>query len=239
MKNRPLTICILAAGKGNRMKSTTPKVLHEINRKPMIHHVLNTAKKLQPEKIIIVVGFKKELGINSTKDFGVSFATQNEQKGTAHAVQQCNIELNNFKGNLLVLSGDVPLITQNTLMTLIETHNTENSKGSILSTYFNNPFGYGRIVRDENNNFKKIVEHKDANEQELNITEINSGTYIFDCETLFKKINLIKNNNSQSEYYLTDIFDYLQNEDISVVLTKKNQEIYGINTIEQLNELEK
>ena len=239
MKNRPLTICILAAGKGNRMKSATPKVLHEINGKPMIHHVLNTAKKLQPEKIIIVVGFKKELVINSTKDFGVSFATQNEQKGTAHAVQQCNIELNNFKGNLLVLSGDVPLITQNTLMTLIKTHNTENSKGSILSTYFNNPFGYGRIVRDENNNFKKIVEHKDASEQELNITEINSGTYIFDCETLFKKINLIKNNNSQSEYYLTDIFDYLQNEDISVVLTKKNQEIYGINTIEQLNELEK
>lgn len=239
MKNRPLTICILAAGKGNRMKSAIPKVLHEINGKPMIHHVLNTAKKLRPEKIIIVVGFKKELVINSTKDFRVSFATQNEQKGTAHAVQQCNMELNNFKGNLLVLSGDVPLITQNTLITLIETHNNENSKGSILSTYFNNPFGYGRIIRDENNNFKKIVEHKDANDKELNITEINSGTYIFDCETLFKKINLIKNNNSQSEYYLTDIFDYLQKEDISVVLTKKNQEIYGINTIEQLNELEK
>ena len=239
MKNRPLTICILAAGKGNRMKSAIPKVLHEINGKPMIHHVLNTAKKLRPEKIIIVVGFKKELVINSTKDFRVSFATQNEQKGTAHAVQQCNMELNNFKGNLLVLSGDVPLITQNTLITLIETHNNENSKGSILSTYFNNPFGYGRIIRDENNNFKKIVEHKDANDKELNITEINSGTYIFDCETLFKKINLIKNNNSQSEYYLTDIFDYLQREDISVVLTKKNQEIYGINTIEQLNELEK
>jgi len=239
MKSKPLTICILAAGKGNRMKSSIPKVLHQINGEPMIHHVLNTAKKLKPEKIIVVVGFKKELVINSIKDFEVSFATQSKQNGTAHAVQQCNLELKNFKGNVLVLSGDVPSITHNTLTTLIKNHNINNAKGSLLSTYFTNPFGYGRIVRDSNNNFIKIVEHKDASEQELNITEINSGTYIFDCKTLFKKINLIKNNNSQNEYYLTDIFEYLKKEEISIVLTKNNQEIYGVNTIEQLNELEK
>lgn len=238
MINKPLTICILAAGKGNRMKSPIPKVLHKINNTPMIHSVLNTAEKQNPDKIIVIVGFKKDLVIESLKEFNVDFVTQSDQNGTAHAIQQCNMELKNFEGNVLVLSGDVPFITHDTLQTLVDTHNNKNSKASLLSTYFKNPFGYGRIIRDYKNNFIKIVEHKDASNEELNINEINSGTYIFDCQTLFKKINSIKNNNSQNEYYLTDIFEHLKKEEISIVLTDNNQEIYGINTLDQLKEME-
>ena len=238
MKNNPLTICILAAGKGNRMKSNTPKVLHEIAGVPMIHSVLKTAEKLTPVKVIVIVGYKKELVIESLKNFNVEFAIQNNQHGTAHAVKQCEAHLKSFEGDVLVLSGDVPFISYDTLKSLIEYHNKKNAKASLLSTFFDNPAGYGRIIRDDNDKFIKIVEHKDANSEEIHIKEINSGTYIFNSKILFEKINFIKNKNSQNEYYLTDIFDYVDNTEISIISTKNNKEISGINTLEQLKELD-
>ena len=237
MINKPLAVVILAAGKGTRMNSELPKVLHEINGVSMIETVINTAKKLNPEKIIAIVGYKKELVKATLQSQEIDFAIQSEQKGTAHAVQQCDNQLMDFSGNVLVLSGDVPRITENTLSSFINLHISNNSKASLISTNFENPFGYGRIVRDENKCFSKIVEQKDANKAEQLISEINSGIYIFDSETLFEKIYLIKNKNVQKEYYLTDIFNYIDENKISILLTENNNEIYGINTIEQLKDL--
>ena len=235
--NKPLAVIILAAGKGTRMNSALPKVLHKINGTPMIEIVINTAKKLFPKKIIAIIGYKKELVRDALKSHKIEFAIQLEQNGTAHAVQQCNTQLKKFSGNILVLSGDVPGITDSTLNSFIDLHTENNSKASLISTNFDNPFGYGRVIRNKDNNFTKIVEQKDANKEEQLIGEINSGIYIFDSKTLFEKIHLIKNKNMQKEYYLTDIFNYINKNEISVLLTENKDEIYGINTAEQLNKI--
>ena len=236
--HKELRICILAAGKGSRMNSELPKVLHEINSKPILHFVLETSESLKPKEIILIVGFKKEMVIKSVNNFNVSFAYQKEQKGTAHAIMQCKENLINNSGQTLVLSGDVPYISKNTLKNLIEIHNKNQSLGSIISANIEDPSGYGRIIR-KNNEFVKIVEHKEANDDELNVNEINSGIYLFDTRTLIDKINLIKDSNKQNEFYLTDIFEFIEKDKISIYNTKQTDEINGINTIEQLNELSK
>tara|TARA_B100000029_G_scaffold103487_1_gene93989 strand:+ start:653 stop:1375 length:723 start_codon:yes stop_codon:yes gene_type:complete len=237
MNKKPLIICILAAGKGSRMNSSIPKVIHEINGTPMILDVIKTAKELNPQKIIVIVGYKKEMVISTVNDDNIDFVIQKELKGTAHAVQQCENILKNINGNVLILSGDVPLIKSSTLNNLIDYHILKNSKGSLISANMNDPFGYGRIIRDQSSNFVKIVEQKDANNEQQKIQEINSGIYIFDINTLFSKINLISNNNNQNEYYLTDIFDYIKNEKISIIPIKDQKEISGINTIKQLEKI--
>ena len=237
MNKKSLAIAILAAGKGTRMNSSIPKVLHKINNKPMILSVVELSKELNPEKLITIVGYKKNLVMETLKNNNIIFVTQKEQKGTAHAIQQCNKELENFDGNLLVLSGDVPLITKNTIDSLLSAHCLNNSKASMLTTLFKDPTGYGRIVRNSNNKFKKIIEHKDATNEELSIKEINAGVYIFDSKTLFKKIDLIKNKNTQKEYYIVDIFNFLNSDEISVFRTKNSTEIAGVNTKNQLLKL--
>jgi UDP-N-acetylglucosamine diphosphorylase/glucosamine-1-phosphate N-acetyltransferase len=236
--HKELKICILAAGKGSRMNSELPKVLHEINSKPILHFVLETSKSLKPKEIILIVGFKKEMVIKSVNNFNVSFTYQKEQRGTAHAIMQCKENLINSSGQTLILSGDVPFISKGTLKNLIEIHNKNQSLGSIISANIENPNGYGRIIR-KNNEFVKIVEHKEANDDELNVNEINSGIYLFDTKTLIDKINLIKDSNRQNEFYLTDIFEFIEKDKISIYNTKQIDEINGINTIEQLNELSK
>ena len=238
MNHKDLRICILAAGKGSRMNSELPKVLHEINNKPILHFVLETSESLNPKEIILIIGFKKDMVIKSVNKFNVSFAYQEQQKGTAHAIMQCEENLIDKSGQTLVLSGDVPFISNNTLKNLIEIHNKNESLGSILSANIEDPSGYGRIVRD-NDKLVKIVEHKDANEKELQIHEINSGIYLFDTKTLVEKINLIKDSNKQNEYYLTDIFEFIDKDKISTYNTQQTDEINGINTIKQLVELSK
>ena len=238
MNHRELRICILAAGKGSRMNSELPKVLHEINNKPILHFVLETSKSLNPEEIILIVGFKKDMVIKSVNKFNVSFAYQEQQKGTAHAIMQCKENLINTSGQTLVLSGDVPFISKSTLKNLIKIHNKNQSLGSIISANIKDPSGYGRIIRN-NEKFVKIVEHKDANDNELQVNEINSGIYLFDTKTLIEKINLIKDSNKQNEYYLTDIFEFIDKDKISIYNTQETDEINGINTIKQLNELTK
>jgi len=235
--NKPLAIAILAAGKGTRMNSNIPKVLHEINGTPMIEEVIKTSQKLNPKIIIAIIGYKKQLVKDALSNYKISFAIQEEQNGTAHAIQQCEQQLKDFDGDLLVLSGDVPLITSETLYSFINLHQLNNSKASLISTNFKDPFGYGRIIRDNNNGFFQIIEQKDANEEQKKINEINSGIYLFDSKTLFKKIHLVENKNMQKEYYLTDIFNYIDKNKISVLLTKNKHEIYGINTIDQLKEI--
>ena len=237
MIEKPLNICILAAGKGTRMNSSLPKVLHEINNKPLINHVIETSMSLSPEKIIAIIGYKKELVKQSISKYSIDYAYQEEQKGTAHAIEQCLEQIQETSGNTLVLSGDVPFISKETLDILVSTHNRNNSLASLISAKMENPSGYGRIVRDDDNKFTRIVEHKDANSEQLDIMEINSGIYMFDSEILCEKILLIKNNNNQQEYYLTDIFDFVDKDRISVIKTSNVQEINGINTLEQLKNI--
>ena len=232
-----LVIAILAAGKGKRMKSLLPKVLHTIKNKTLIENVIETSFKLNSHKVIIIVGYKKELIKNKLIKYNVEFAEQNEQKGTGHAIQQCEKNIESLEGNILILSGDVPLISEKTLSNLIKLHKKNNSIASMISSNINNPTGYGRIKRDSEDCFISIVEHKDATEEELKINEINAGIYIFDIKTLFSKLSKIKNNNSQGEYYLGDVLKHINANKISIFKTTDQHEILGINNVEQLNEI--
>ena len=231
------TVIILAAGKGSRMNSDIPKVLHEINNKSLIMHVIDSAKKIYPKQIIVIVGFKKQLVKDNLKNNNLKFVEQTEQLGTGHAIKMCLPELKKINGNVLILSGDVPLIKPETLNTFIDLHNKNECLASLITTDLKNPRGYGRIIK-EDNKFVEIKEHKDATDTEKKIKEINSGIYIFNSIVLKEKIPLINNNNTQKEFYLTDIFNFINNDKISTYKILDPLEISGINTIEQLNQIE-
>ena len=156
MKNK-VSIIILAAGKGTRMKSDMPKVLHKVKGKSMIEHVILNAKNLNPEKIIVVVGYKFEMVKKQLKNYALTYAIQHEQNGTAHAVMQCEKSLKNYDGHTLVLSGDVPLIKSKTLKELFEKQINNKAHATVLSAKVKNRYGYGRIIRNSDNNFKTIV----------------------------------------------------------------------------------
>ena len=231
-------IIILAAGKGTRMKSDLPKVLHTINNIPMIKKVIDTSKQLEPYKIIVIVGYKKELVIESINDSTIEYVIQKEQKGTGHAIMQCLPSIEDFEGNILILSGDVPLIQTQTLLDFINSHNDNKSSASLISTDLDEPGGYGRIIKNNNQQLAGIVEHKDASDDEKFIKEINSGIYLFNVDTLKKSLSLITNDNSQKEYYLTEVFDFIDSQITFVKKIKKSNEILGVNNLEELNELE-
>ena len=239
MKNK-LAIIIMAAGKGTRMNTKLPKVLHTLNQQSMIEHVINKTIQMKPDKIVVVVGYKSELVKKHLINYNVEYAIQHKQLGTGHAIMQCENILNDFEGNTLILSGDVPLITKETLSDLYQIHIKNNSSATVLSAIINNPSGYGRIVRNKNN-FISIVEEKDANEKQKKINEINTGIYIYNNKILFKHIKKINNNNNQSEYYLPDVLPIILKNKYKIIVhsTSNEMEIKGINTIEQLNELEK
>ena len=234
-----LSIIILAAGKGTRMKSDIPKVLHTINDKAMIDKVIETANLLNPEKIVLVIGYKYELLESHLKDSNIKFAYQINQKGTGHAVSKTEPLFQNYKGDILILSGDVPLLSLSTLKKLYSHHKNNNASATILTADLDNPDGYGRIIRDKNSNLKKIIEHKDASLIERKITEINSGIYIFNSEILFSELPNINNKNIQGEYYLPDVLLHIikQNKKVSLLKTKKYYEIQGVNNMEQLQKL--
>jgi len=238
--NKKTSIVILAAGKGKRMNNPDyPKVLAEINEKPLIYYVLSQINNLSIDKIVVVVGHKSELVIdyiNNSEFKNIEFAFQNEQLGTGHAVMQAQYNLQNYDGEILIIAGDVPLLKAETLRKFINLHNEVNSDVSVLSTIAPNPSGYGRIVRDCDNIFLKIVEHKDASEEIKKIDEINSGIFLVDSTLLFDSLKQIKNDNSQAEYYLTDIVEVLklQGKKVYALNVAPFSELQGINTIEEL-----
>ncbi len=243
--NEGLGIVILAAGKGKRMKGTVPKVMETLNGKPMIRFVLDTSKKTNPDKTVVIAGYKKELVIDYLRDDyfkndAVEIAFQEEQLGTGHAVRQTVGNFENFSGNVFVLAGDVPLLTKKTLNAMQELHKSENAAATILSAELEVPDGYGRIIRDSSGNVTGIVEHKDATGDQLKINEINSSIYLFKSSELFDNLDKINNNNAQGEYYLTDIIFLLQEKGKKVCAYKAPDpdEIRGINTQEQLQYLE-
>ena len=221
---------VLAAGQGTRMKSKLYKVLHPILKRPMIHYVLDALKPAKVKQMVTIVGYgaekvKEEIGNLS------EFAIQKEQLGTAHAVLQAEALLKNLEGTTIVVCGDTPLITAETYEKLFEQHERTNAKATVLTTNVENPAGYGRIVRNDDNEVEKIVEHKDANEAELLINEINAGTYCFDNQALFNTLKKVKNDNAQNEYYLPDVIEILkaEGEKVSAYLTEDESETLGIN----------
>lgn len=221
---------VLAAGKGTRMKSSLYKVLHPVCGKSMVEHVIDNMEKLGVEKIVTVVGHGAEV-VQSELGNRSEYVLQAEQLGTAHAVLQAETTLANLSGTTIVICGDTPLITTETMSDLLNHHKQTGAKATILTAIASNPTGYGRIIRAESGNVKSIVEQKDASAEEQLVNEINSGTYCFDNEALFKALKLVKNENAQGEYYLPDVIEILQKEGevISAFAAKEFDEILGVN----------
>ena len=230
---------ILAAGKGTRMDSEIPKVLHKLNNKSLIKRVIDTSLQLKPLKIIVVIGYKKELIKEELSSYQeIEYAVQLEQKGTGHAVKMCFEHLKEFSGDVLILSGDVPLISMDTLKSLIDAKKKNNAEAAILTATMSIPTGYGRVIR-KNNLLYNIVEHKDCDDEELNIKEINAGIYLVNNAYLKKYIPKISNQNNQNEYYLPDIFNFMIKDNIKIAIHEISNvnEISGINNKEQLSDL--
>lgn len=237
-----LAIIIMAAGKGTRMKSDMAKVLHEANGRPIVEYVLDKSVSLKPEKIVLIVGHQAEKVKKATATFPVEWALQEPQLGTGHAVMQAENALKGFTGDILILSGDAPMVRQTTLESLLESHRKENAAATVLSAELGDPSGYGRIIRHgDGGSVLKIVEHKDASGEELAVKEINSGVYVFRAGILFDALQSITNDNAQAEYYLTDVFSicFRKGLKVSAFKTGDADEIKGINTREQLLEAEK
>jgi UDP-N-acetylglucosamine diphosphorylase/glucosamine-1-phosphate N-acetyltransferase len=236
-----LSVIILAAGKGTRMKSDLAKVLHPALGRPLIDWVLDQAEAAGATYKVVVVGHQREAVMEAIRDRGVSFAIQAEQLGTGHAVQMCREAMAGHAGQVLVLSGDVPLLSPGTLKALSAYHADASHAATILTADFEDPTGYGRIIRDEKGRVVKIVEHRDATEGELAVREINSGIYLFDVALLFKYIQLLDTDNAQGELYLTDVVRLLVDDGHSVgaFCTQDSMEISGVNTVDQLAEVEK
>lgn len=231
-----LKAIILAAGKGTRMKSDLPKVVHTILGKCLADYVIEAAKGSGAKEICLVVGYKKDIvktALCNTNE--VSYVYQKEQLGTGHAVK-CAKDFLQEDGTVMILFGDTPLITAQTLKNLWQYHTQHKNAVTVLSAYMQDPAGYGRIIRDEEGNFLKSVEDKDATEKEKQIKEINSGMYLFDSKQLQEALEQITPNNAQGEYYLPDTLTIIKEKGLKVdaYMLKDPTDILGVNDKEQL-----
>lgn len=236
-----LAVVIMAAGKGTRMKSDLPKVLHQANGRPVVDYVIEKSLALAPSTVVLIIGHQAELVREATSQFPVSYALQQPQLGTGHAVMQTEPILKDFDGEIIILSGDAPLFTSRTLNGLIDFHRSRHAVATVLTAEMDDPTGYGRVIRnDGGEEVLRIVEQKDASAEEKAVTEINSGVYVFDAKTLFAALKGITNTNAQQEYYLTDVFGICFGKGLKVCAFKVSDpnEIRGINTPEQLREAE-
>jgi len=233
-------VIILAAGQGKRMKSDLPKVLHRIDGTPIIRILLNRLIPMGFAKIVVVIGHQGEMVRNELTDYPVEFAWQREQLGTGHAVKMTQEIMGDFNGTTLVAAGDVPYLSQESIVGLFRTHQEAGAVATCLSAVFDDPTGYGRIVRDgDTDSLREIVEHKDASEEILKINEINSGTFCFDNQRLFATIDEIGQDNAQGEYYLTDAVKILHDKGlkVAVVAASNPDEVRGVNSVDQLQQL--
>ena len=246
----PLDILILAAGLGTRMRSATAKVLHRLGGRPLIAHVCRSATALLKEArpIYVIVGHQaEEVGAAARAELGEEgavFVTQAEQRGTGDAVMCAREALEGANSTLLVLSGDVPFVRAETLGALVQQHRTHRGRGAactLLSVKLDDPTGYGRVIRDAEGRFERIVEQKDATPEERQVNEINAGIYCFETRLLFDALERVRPENAQGEFYLTDVPGILRadGEDVSIYLHADAREVSGINTRVELAEFER
>ena len=232
-------VVILAAGQGTRMKSQTPKVLHPVAGRPMLERVLQTAASLDPATVTLIVGHRAEaIRQHLAARNDLRFALQEPQLGTAHALQQAEPALKGQSGTLILLSGDVPLLTVTTLQRLLETHRGANAAATVVTATVDRPYGYGRIVRKDGR-IARIVEERDASQAERQIKEINSGIYAFDLEPLWEALRGIASQNAQGEFYLTDLIAIYRRRKLPVETLHIDNpaEIRGINSRTELAEV--
>lgn len=235
-----LKVIILAAGEGKRMKSKLPKVLHKVQGKTMADHVIDAAECAGANDICVVIGHGAETVKEALRNRNVKFALQEKQMGTGHAVMQAGDFIEDG-ADIVVLYGDTPLITAQTINKILDFHRTENNSISIISAMVDNPDGYGHIIRDINGNFLKNVEHKDADEKERIVKEINTGIYCFTGEALKKGLSLLKNDNVQGEYYLPDTLEIILKDGgrVNAMAAQSADEFAGVNSKAQLADAEK
>ena len=232
---KDLAVIILAAGKSTRMKSDLPKVLHPICSRPMLGYVLDLVNSLKPEQVVAVLGHKQEL-VRKIIPSGVKIAIQKKLIGTADAVKTGLSALKSFKGTVLVLYGDTPLLKKETIKKLLDYHLENEIDATLLTAYLKKPSGYGRIQRDKYFSISSIVEEKDADEAQKEIKEINTGIMVFKKETLESNLKYIRPNNRKKEYYLTDIIEILakRNQLVDGIKAEDAKEALGINTRAEL-----
>ena len=240
-----LSAIILAAGQGKRLNSPVSKIIIDVAGKPTIYHVLDTIAKLNIDKVYTIIGYqaeevKKTILKKYSDESKYLFVLQKEQLGTGHAVMQVEPAVKSFEGEVIILSGDVPLLSEETIKKFYEFHLAKKSKLSVLTTLMPDAGAYGRIVRKADDSLEKIVEFKDASEEVRKIKEINSGIYLVNMQRLFEVLHKVSNKNVQGEYYLTDIIEIMQREGDNVYpfVTKNYKEVQGINTQEDLAEIE-
>jgi len=237
VQTMPIAAVILAAGQGTRMKSDLPKVLHTIDERPMVLFVIDTVAQVNPERVIVVVGYQGDRVRAACEGAGVEFVVQEQQLGTGHAVMQAEESLSGFNGTTLVLNGDVPCLRPETLQEFVAYHRSSGAAATVMTARMEDPSGYGRIARDADGSLLRIVEHKDASPDELAIDEINSGLFCFDTQALFTALHQTNTSNAQNEYYLTDAIEMLraQGKRVSAWCVPDNSEVAGVNTIEELD----
>jgi UDP-N-acetylglucosamine diphosphorylase/glucosamine-1-phosphate N-acetyltransferase len=238
---KQLKAVVLAAGKGTRLQTEgcdLPKVMRLACERPLLGWVLEAISFIEKKDIIIVAGYKREDVMASFE--GYAYAVQAEQLGTGHAVMSAEEQLRGFDGSVLVCYGDMPLLTRGSYEALIKTHIDGGNDCTVLSSTSDEKLPYGRIVRDKSGAFLKIVEDRDCTEAEKAITELNTGLYVFEARKLLPALSKIKNNNVQKEYYLTDVPAILLEEGAKIGICERRlgSEIIGVNTLEQLHEVE-
>jgi len=239
MKHETAAI-VLAAGVGKRMNSDLAKVLHPVLGRTMLDHVLDAVEGAGVRRSVVVVGHQADAVRHAVASRGVGFALQEKQLGTGHAVQQAQPFLAGVEGTVLVLCGDTPLLTAETLRDLLATHHAAHASATVLSAKVDDPTGYGRIVRSPDGAVRRIVEHKDATAAERAVREINSGLFAFSIADLFLALEQVRADNAQGEYYLTDTLEILLGlgRRVAAQVCRDPREVLGVNTPEQLREVE-
>lgn len=237
--NGKVKALVLAAGKGVRMKSELPKVLHPLLGKPLVIHVISNLNAAGIDDITVVVGYRGEMVEEVVRPFA-KVVWQYDQLGTGHAVLQAKSVFNDYRGGIIVACGDVPLMKPMTFRRISEMDLSDKIKAVVVTMKIDNPFGYGRIIRDNEGNVERIVEEKDADELLKKINEVNTGTYFFDSEFLFEGLETVGTNNAQGEYYLPDVIQYIRKKGYIVkpYLLDDPLEGAGVNSKEELQRIE-
>ncbi len=239
--NSSFVTIIMAAGKGKRMESDLPKVLHCLGGRPLVHHVIDLARDVGSNRIILIIGYKQEMVRDVTQHLDVELVVQRQQLGTGDAVKSCEHVLEGFSGDVLVLSGDVPLMRPSTVRNARMLHEQSNAAATVFTFKPDDPAGYGRIVRGDNDRLLRIIEQKDANPEEMKIDEVNAGIYFFKKDLMYRALEEVNNENASGEFYLTDTISVLAGwgERLTPFLVDDPVEVAGVNTLQQLSHMEK